>query len=411
MTKTPKQLTEKETLEKVNEGFRRVGFTFPHLAGLIAKLDVRVVRRVGTMGVFATGRLAVNPDFVQSLSTRDLIFVLAHELYHLTLRTHERSEGTDPIDFNKAHDYIINDMLREELQSPEIPAGGLDWPGARLMSAERILGEIERNGSSQEGGSWQAPAGGGRGKRLDAHGDVLDRDVEQQMFPGTDPTDQETRTAAVREQAEKAMSLGALMESMRGQRGHDTGGMHNTVDALRGLYRPPWELALQRWLESVAPSERSYARPSRRGADRSDIVLAGRKREGWTLHIVLDTSGSMADEIPRALGAIADFCDALGVDRIHLVQCDTAVGSDEVVTPSELSRWQVTGYGGSDLTPAMLRLADDADVQAAIVLTDGDVEYPQEPMPYAVLWVMPAWKDPREFTPRYGKVIGMTGDG
>lgn len=409
-----KKATDKDTLDKVNEGFRRVGLTFPHFAGLIARLDVRVDRRVGTMGVFASGRLAVNPEFVQSLSTRDLIFVLSHELYHLTLRTHERGEGTDPADFNKAHDYIINDMLREELQAPEVPAGGLDWPGARLLSAEKILGEIERNGSSQQGGSWQPQSGQGQGRRgnrgelADAHGDVLDDDTERRLFPETQTGEQEVRAAAVREQAEKAMTLGALMESMRGPRGHEAGGMHNTVDALRGLYRPPWELALQRWLESVAPSERSYARPSRRGADRSDVVLAGRKREGWTLHIVLDTSGSMADEVPRALGAIADFCDALGVDRVHLVQCDTEVGSDEVVTPAELGRWQVTGYGGSDLTPAMLRLADDSDVQAAIVLTDGDIEYPQEAMPYAVLWVMPAWKDPRDFTPRYGKVIGMT---
>ena len=71
----------------------------------------------------------------------------------------------------------------------------------------------------------------------------------------------------------------------------------------------------------------AYARPSRRGADRTDVVLPGRKREGWTLNIVLDTSGSMADEMPRALGAIADFCEAVGVDQVRLVQCDTAVAA------------------------------------------------------------------------------------
>ena len=64
------------------------------------------------------------------------------------------------------------------------------------------------------------------------------------------------------------MSLRALMESMRG-RGSEPGSQNEKVAALRGLYRPPWELALQRWLEAVAPSERSYARPSRRGAERT----------------------------------------------------------------------------------------------------------------------------------------------
>ena len=67
-----------------------------------------------------------------------------------------------------------------------------------------------------------------------------------------------------------------------------------------------------------------------------------------------------------------------------------------------------TGFGGSDLTPAMLRLAEDREVSVAIVLTDGELDYPQEPVPYSVLWVLPAWKNPPEFTPRYGKVIAMT---
>src|SRR5262249_28002148 len=151
------------------------------------------------------------------------------------------------------------------------------------------------------------------------------------------------------QEAARAMGLKGLMESMAGRgRGHETAGQQDAVAALRGLYRPPWELALQRWMESVAPSDRSYARPSRRGADRRDVALPGRKREGWILHIILDTSGSMIEEIPRALGAIADFCEAMGVEQVRLVQCDTEVGKDEILAPADMVQWQVTGYGGSD---------------------------------------------------------------
>src|SRR5262249_56481111 len=137
-------------------------------------------------------------------------------------------------------------------------------------------------------------------------------------------------------------------------------------------------------------------------------VLPGRKREGWTLHSVLDTSGSMADELPRALGVIADFCEAIGVDQVHLIQCDTDVGSDEILAPAEISRWQVTGYGGSDLTPAMLRLGEDPDVGSAIVLTDGDIEYPPEPVPHSVPWGLPAWKSAAGVTPPHGHGIRST---
>jgi predicted metal-dependent peptidase len=238
---------------------------------------------------------------------------------------------------------------------------------------------------------------------------VLDSALEREWFPDTTAPQQQARAREVEDQAARAAGLQALMDSMSGKgKGSDPAGQEDSVSALRGLYRPPWELALQRWMETAAPSDRSYARPSRRGADRRDVVLPGRKREGWALHIVLDTSGSMVSEVPRALGAIADFCEAVGVEQVHLIQCDTAVGRDEILAPAEVSRWQVTGYGGSDLTPAMLRLAENSEVEAAIVLTDGEIDYPKEPMPYNVLWVLPAWKNPGEFTPRYGKVISMT---
>jgi predicted metal-dependent peptidase len=434
------QADSQQLLDKVQEGFRRVGLTFPHLAGLIQMVRPQLDPRVETMGVFASGRLVVNPEFVAALSAPDLMFVLTHELYHLALRTHERGEGADPHAFNCAHDYIINDMLREELQVGQIPAGGLDRPGARLLSAEKILGEMQRDSSCPQrvwqrqpgqagaGGGWDDPDWGDSGRVTDsgdAHngdaqagdgqgndgpaGDVLNSTLEREWFPDLRTGRQQEQARAVREEATRAMGLKGLMESMAGRgRGDEAGAQQDTVAALRGLYRPPWELALQRWMESVAPSDRSYARPSRRGADRRDVVLPGRKREGWILHIVLDTSGSMIEEVPRALGAIADFCEAMGVEQVHLVQCDTEVGRDEILAPGEMARWQVTGYGGSDLGPAMLRLADDADVACAIVVTDGDIDYPQTPVPYSVLWVLPAWKNPEEFTPSYGKVIAMT---
>lgn len=395
-------------LDKVHEGFRRIGLAFPHLAGLIQTIRPQLDRRVSAVGIFASGRLLLNPSFVESLSPRDLTFILTHELYHLTLRTHERGAGTDPVDFNHAHDFIINDMLREEMQLPRIPAGGLDWPGARLLSAEKILGEMQRGGL-RPGAAWSVgdPHDGSGGRPRKREGDVLSNERERQLFPHTTGQNQADQARAVQDQAARAMSLQALLEASRG-RGTEAAGEENAVAALRGLYRPPWELALQRWLENAAPADRSYARPSRRGANRTDIVLPGRKREGWTLHIVLDTSGSMADEVPRALGAIADFCQASGVEEVHLIQCDTEIGSDEVLAPAELHAWRVTGYGGSDLTPAMLRLAANREVGAAIVLTDGDIRYPEQPVPYRVLWVVPAWKSPEAFTPSYGKVIALT---
>ena len=401
MTRT--KPAQEAVLAKVHEGFRRVSLTFPHLTGLVEKIDVRIDERVPTMGVFASGRLAVNPEFADALSPADLQFVLTHELYHLTLRTHDRQVGANPAEFNVAHDYIINDLLCEELQVPRPPADGLHMPGARHLSAEHLLRQVKRSGTAQQP-SFGGQAGTRRGQRGIGPGDVLDAATERRLFPDA-AGDQESRTRKIADAATEALSLQALLDSMRG-RGTDAAGSEESVSALRALYAPPWELALQRWMESVAPSDRSYARPSRRGADRRDVVLPGRKRESWTMHIVLDTSGSMIDVIPAALGAIGSFSEAVGVDELRLLQCDVEISSDERVRPAELAAYKIRGFGGSDLSPALRRLAEEGDVQAAVVITDGDIEYPHEPMPYQVLWVLPAGRS-SGFAPPYGKIVTM----
>jgi predicted metal-dependent peptidase len=404
MSKTKTTAAAKEAIRaKVLEGFRRVALTFPYLTGLIDKIDVRIDERVPTMGIFASGRLAVNPTFAESLTPADLLFVLTHQLYHLTLRTHDRQVGTDAAEFNVAHDYVINDILCEELQVARPPAEGLHMPGARHLSAEHILQQVKKSGAAQQP-SFGGRSASRRGQRGIGPGDVLDAATERKLFPD-EADDQRERTQAVEAEAGDALSMQALLDSMRG-RGQGAAGAEDSVSALRALYAPPWELALQRWMESVAPSDRSYARPSRRGADRRDVVLPGRKRESWTLHIVLDTSGSMIETIPRALGAIGSFCEAMGVEEVRLLQCDAEISSDERLRPAELAEYKIRGYGGSDLSPALRLLAEEGDVQAAVVITDGDIEYPREPMPYQVLWVLPVGGTTL-FEPPYGKVVSM----
>jgi predicted metal-dependent peptidase len=403
---------DRATLSRILSGLRMVTVPLPHLAGLAAAVRVDLDDRVPTMGVFASGRLVANPAFAARLSGDDLVFVLAHELLHLALRTHDRAKGSGQLEFNYAHDYIINDMLRDALGAATIPASGLDMPGAREKSAEEIVLEMRRNSNfaSSRTQVWEGTVatleqvlGAARQAPPGNMGDVLDARRERELFPDAS-ADQAERARAIRDLATRGMALAKAVSAMRG-RGADTGSSQQKVRAMRGICRTPWQVALRISLEGVAPGERTFTRASRRGSDRTDVVMPGRKRHSWMLNVVLDTSASMSDEIPFALGAIADFCDLAGVDEIRVVQCDTVVTSDEVLSPSELAEYQVSGYGGSDLTPALLTLAEDPRVTAAIVITDGEISFPSEPVPYAVLWVLP--RSQAAFQPSYGRVITM----
>jgi predicted metal-dependent peptidase len=404
---------DRSPLERIERGLRMVTVPFPHLAGLVAATRATLDDRIPTIGVFASGRLSANPKFVDGLKDSELVFVLAHEMLHLALRTHDRAKGADHVEFNYAHDYIINDILRTEL-GVAVPAGGLDMPGARERSAEEIVLEMRRNQQSPtKTRVWQGqPISAGRifgaagrtGQSAEA-GDVLDEATEGGMYPD-EVAEARAHAEKVREAAAKALSLARAMGLSRGLRGADAGTASQTVLALRGLYRIPWELALQRWIESVAPGDRTFSRPSRREVQQADVVLPGRRREGWILNVVLDTSGSMTEAIPPVLGTLAEFCDAVAVDRVRLVQCDAAVTRDELLDPYELAERRIEGYGGSNLSPALRYLAEDQHVRAVVVITDGEIAYPPEPMPYELLWLVSAGS-PVPFTPPYGRVVLM----
>ena len=400
---------------RVERVLRLVTVPLPHLAGLVAAARVSIDERVPTMGVFASGRLAVNPGFVARLNDRDLLFVLAHEMLHLALRTHDRAKGAGRTEFNYAHDYIINDILRAELGVAVIPANGLDLPGAKAKSAEQIVLEMRRRGDSIASRSqvWEgqpvsaAQRFPGNAAPPSDHdgGDVLDDAVERDWYPG-EPSAQRDAAERIKALAARALSLAEAMNAMRGVRGTTSAAATQNVIALRGLYRTPWQLLLQRWMASVAPGERTFTRASRRNAPQIDVVLPGRRREGWLLNVVLDTSASMAGEIATALGAIADYCDGAGVDQVRLVQCDAQVTADEFLEPESLAEHAIAGYGGSDLSPALLHLAEDPTTRAAVVVTDGDIEYPRQPMPYEILWVIAA-SARASFAPPYGRVVTM----
>ena len=120
---------------------RAVEVLVPSLSELVRVVRVSADPRVETAGIFRSGRMVVAPSWLLSLRPADAAFVVAHELMHLALRTHERASGIDPFVANVAHDYIINDMLAEAL-GREVPAGGLVMRGARHRSLEELSSEL-----------------------------------------------------------------------------------------------------------------------------------------------------------------------------------------------------------------------------------------------------------------------------
>ncbi len=442
---TPEQRLVRRAVHRSLEALRLASASLPHLSGLSRLCRVKATFDVNVAAVGASGLIIVQPDLFAKMPLGDAAFILAHELMHLALDTHGRTGDTNPLLGNFAHDYIINDILCEELERDEPPLGGLQMPSAREKSFEELCVELAK-GASRSGdddscwtidpndglwpGAGQPPPPTAMGRALaDAglappqpepqrprpkddrlrRGDLLSPEMEQQLEPELSPSLRKSVQERVRKAAAKAASLAELKKKMQEAQGAPTDSTepqrHDAMlEALHAAYDTPWQLALQRWMDAVAPGERTYARPSRRGADRGDVVLPGRRREGWTLHVILDTSGSMEAHLGRALGAIAHFCTSAGVYDIHLVQCDVEVTKDDWLEPSELDRYQIRGFGYSDMAPAMQHFREDPEITSVIMLTDGYIDILADEPPYRMLWVLLGDID-MSFRPPYGDVV------
>ena len=325
-------------------------------------------------------------------------------------------DNLNPADFGGQDDDAASGEGKHEAQQPE-NGDAASGEGGRAASGEgKHEAQQPENGdaASDEGGR---AASGSHSPEIHIHclenplaSDVREMDEELSLFPDSSreglQRHGERLAKTIKDMAEVTLLSDMLQQGRKdGQGGYGSGGASGwEIKVLNGDYAVPWERALQRWMDETAPRTRSWTSASRRLGDRRDICLPGRARNGVTAFFVLDTSGSMGWALPRMLGALSTFCQNNGVESVRLLQCDTDVCFDELVEIGELSTFQAFGGGGSDMSPAMERLAEDSTVQSVIVLTDGGISYP-ESVPYDVLWVLPKYAG--WFNPSYGTVISM----
>ena len=203
-------------------------------------------------------------------------------------------------------------------------------------------------GCSGQGGQ----GGQGDGKGFDS--DLRSRDDLKQRHPDLSDEEIDRRIKEMEQARRQASSL------VSGQ------GTAQDVEVKEGLYNVPWQAFLHNWLDGYSRIVRTYNRASRRG-DLPDprSCLPGHARCGYSLNILLDTSGSMEDLLPSALGAIAAFCERNSVDMIRIIECDNNIQDIKEIQPDDLRKYKVKGNGEFSRR-----------------------EIPQFRLPYDVLWCL-----------------------
>ena len=124
----------------------------------------------------------------------------------------------------------------------------------------------------------------------------------------------------------------------------------------------------------------SYRKPSRRSSVTPDVVLPSLRQSLPKIAMVLDTSGSMNDQmLSQCLAEVKGVLRGLGVGRRHLrvVCCDaTAFEAQKVLEARDV---QLLGGGGTDMGAGLAKAAEIRPrPDLIIVLTDGFTPWPPE---------------------------------
>jgi predicted metal-dependent peptidase len=382
----------------------------PFFGTLLFRLGAQARGSVATMATDGVS-LYFNPEFVDSISSAELIGVLAHETMHPALQHHTRRGGRESKRWNMACDYAINPLLVDA--GLTLPKNVLLDDRFRGMSAERIYNLLEAEEGDENQNSSDDESQKGVESRSNADSNSGDAgDADSPMAPQTPggvgqvldaPEPSEGEGQSVEEQARDWQIAVEQAENVARLAGKMPMGAKRSFEASKAAQVDWRELLRRAWSETI-PVDYSWTRPNRRHVW-TGLYLPGVVCEGvGEICIAVDCSGSINN---RQLGLFeAEIRSILAGQQprlVHVLHFDTEVQKYETFQVGQPIKLTPVGGGGTDFRPCFSWVADRGiQPQMMVFLTDLCGRFPEKVPPYPVLW---ASTDTRRAP--FGQVIPM----
>lgn len=332
-----------------------------------------------------------NPKFTENLSLDQVKGLLAHEALHYMLKHMLRRGERNPVKWNMAADYVINQILSDS--GFVLPDGGLLNPAYKGMTTEKVYTMLP------DGGDGNGGDGSGDGWNW---GEV--RDQKTQTANGNS----RTMTKAEQAKADGEVNIALSQASAAAKR---AGKMPAGVDKLLDDVLTPkvnWRTELQRYVQAFAKNDFSYRQPHRGYMIRGLYFPTLFSEEVGPIVTAFDTSGSISDgELKQAVcGELMAIKQNVQPEKIVAMYCDTRVYKDAIQEfyPDDDIVLTPKGGGGTRFSPVFDHV-EDMDIKPVCLLyfTDGWCnDFGEEPG-YPVLWVLTERND--NFNPPFGEVL------
>jgi predicted metal-dependent peptidase len=375
-------------------------------------------------------KLYWNPEFTARLSDKELLFLLAHEVFHVANghiwrgeRYQKGLEGQELREvsqrLNAAADYAIHQVLVPLLRSKKkehraykkmkFPTGknrGLYDRRFWNMSMERIYEFLLAHPDDKANAKKQSldvHIFRGIGDSGDApEGAVVDKDGNWVLVVDKDgkPIDvpQEAKDAGT---APKPMNSKRLRVSIKrdlnaqvsGEEAGKGKGTKNLVAMPQvDKAKDDWSMLTQ-FVTMNASADYSYSRPNRSYLSRR-LIVPGLRSGTINIVIVIDTSGSVKqDGLNLFASNIELIRKQLGDHTLTLIFCDDEIQGDvDVYDANQDVVWSTRGGGGTNFKPPFKWVEDNmTDPPSCLVyFTDGlcSGARPEAAPGYPVLWAL-----------------------
>jgi len=317
--------------------------------------------------------LYFNTEFFSKMTSKEIEFVIAHEILHCVFDHMTRREDRDPQLHNIACDYIVNNTLvRDNIgEKPKDVEIFQDWKYDGWAS-EAVYDDIYKKGKEK---MEQL------GKLLDEH---IDWEKGESTGSGNDQNkDKKKGKAPAYSKEEMEKIKNEIKESMMAAaQAAGAGNLPKEVERIIQQFTEPkmnWRELLQQQIQSVVKNDYTFARPSRKGWH-SGVILPGTNYdETIDICIAIDTSGSiMNEQVEDFLGEVQGIMDQYKDYNIKIWCFDTEVHNEQDFNASgdAIDSYQMAGGGGTDFMANWNYMKDnDIMPKKFIMFTDG---YPWE---------------------------------
>jgi len=318
--------------------------------------------------------LYFNTQFFNALSNKEIEFVIAHEILHCVFDHLGRREGRDPMIYNIAADYIVNNLLvRDRIgQIPKLVDCFQDFKYENWSSEDvydDIFNKYDEEELKQLGElldehiDWESEgAGEGQGDKPGKEGDK----------PGKGrPSYSKDELKKIRDEIKESMINAAQSAGA----GNTPAGVQRMIKEMTEP-KMNWRQILRQQIQSTIKSDFSFSRPSRKG-QMSGAILPGMNFSNTIdICISIDMSGSIGNaQAKDFLGEVKGIMDEFPDYNIKIWCFDTKVYNEQDFTADNgenLEDYEIMGGGGTDFDANWNYMKEhDINPKKFIMFTDG----------------------------------------